>query len=161
MDTENPHVRCKMPRNPFHPLTNHVVTSSSANNQLRHMRILSLQCYEDDISIGAHQKFLTLMNNLGLHWIIIKKCFGVEPGIGRRGRGGRESSRGGRGGGRESSRGGRGGGRESSREFRPSMWADQANLVSMMQSSLIAIKPTVTMLTMLTKIFSFSKGLSD
>ena len=103
------------------------------------MRILSLQCYEDDISIGAHQKFLTLMNNLGLHWIIIKKCFGVEPGIGRRGRGGRESSR----------------------EFRPSMWADQANLVSMMQSSLIAIKPTVTMLTMLTKIFSFSKGLSD
>ncbi|XP_023334540.1 uncharacterized protein LOC111706022 [Eurytemora carolleeae] len=56
----------------------------------------------------------------------------VEPGIGRRGRGGRESSR-----------GGRGGGRESSREFRPSMWADQANLVSMMQSSLIAIKPTI------------------
>ena len=71
--------------------------------------------------------------------------FGVEPGVGRRRGGGRESSRGGREGWGESSRGGQGGGRESSRPSpRHSMWADQASLVSMMQSSLISIKPTVT-----------------
>ena len=31
------------------------------NNQLRHMRILSVRCYEDDI--GAHPECLTLLNN--------------------------------------------------------------------------------------------------
>ena len=35
--------------NPFPPLTSNVVTIISANNQLRHMRILSVHRYEDDI----------------------------------------------------------------------------------------------------------------
>ena len=35
--------------NPFPPLISNVVTIISANNQLRHMRILSVHRYEDDI----------------------------------------------------------------------------------------------------------------
>ena len=39
----------KSGENPPTPLTRNIITSFSANSQLRHMSILSVHCYEDDI----------------------------------------------------------------------------------------------------------------
>ena len=46
---------------PSPPLTINVVTLSFTNDQLRHMIILSVHCYEDDI---YRSEFLTSINNL-------------------------------------------------------------------------------------------------
>ena len=45
---------------PSHNRRYHLITSASANNQLRHIRILSVQCYEDDIVITTRISNLSI-----------------------------------------------------------------------------------------------------
>ena len=57
---------CKKAKQISPPLHTNVYNSSAANSRLRHKKILTVHCFEDDISsIGAHPEYLTFITNLG------------------------------------------------------------------------------------------------